>query len=482
MARRYGNQEPTFSVIGDYAYTDGGSAVEIFSDWGVRFYPSQEMELGLFLARDNENRYASKTIGISKPRQNGKSYGARHYAVWMAVVEGAKVLFSAHHGKTVRKMFKAICDMVEGIPELHDELLPGNRGIYRAGGYEGIYFRNGGLIEFQTRTAAGGRGDTYDVIIVDEAQELTDDQLEALKPTTLASESGDPQTIYLGTPPSPKCPGTVFRDLHDRAHKGKAGGSWWMEWAVDEIPDMDNRDEVINLAYMTNPAMGYRIREDVLLDAMDTVRPDGFAREYLGWWSDVQMAQHVIPVGDWTACATDSPPMDGVTVYAVKFSADGSVGTLSACVKPKDGLPYVEVIANQSLSHGIGGLADWLIARKGEAANIVVDGKSNASALVDRLIAGKVSKKAIVTPSSSDVVAAYSTMLNLVKERGVTHYGQPALDASATLSERRSIGSNGGFGFRSNEKADATLIESCSLALWQALRTKRNPKRKQRIG
>jgi hypothetical protein len=37
---------------------------------------------------------------------------------------------------------------------------------------------------------------------------------------------------------------------------------------------------------------------------------------------------------------------------------------------------------------------------------------------------------------------------------------------------------NGGWGFASTDTADATLIESCALAYWAAMTTKRDPSRK----
>ena len=67
---------------------------------------------------------------------------------------------------------------------------------------------------------------------------------------------------------------------------------------------------------------------------------------------------------------------------------------------------------------------------------------------------------------------------NAVKEGQITHYGQPALDASATKTTKRRIGNNGGWGFQSTDEADATLIEACALAYWGAMTTKRRPGRK----
>lgn len=483
MALRLGNQEPTFKRVGNYHHTFGPQTVRMFEGWGVRFYPCQEYELGLFLARDTRNRYACRTICISKPRQNGKSYGVRFYAIECAAVEGKKVLFTAHRGKTVRKMFKFIRQFVLNTQDLAEKLLPGLDGIYRAAGSEGVYFANGGMIEFATRTDGGARGETYDVIVFDEAQELTDEQYDAVVPTTIASESGDPQKIYLGTPPGPKCPGTVFRGYHDKAHSEKCQGVWWLEWAAIAIPDMDDSMAVLELVYETNPAMGYRIQEDVMLDVIDAAtQPDGFAREFLGWWvNTAQNTNAVIKPDEWNACAISDPEREGILAYAVRFSPDGKTGSLAACYKHEDGTSFVYVISHRSLNHGIGWFVDTLAENWRKAASIVIDGQSNAKALHTRLVQQRVPARVLVLAKPTDATSAYSGFVNGIKEHTITHYGQPALDRSATGSSKRVIGSNGGWGFESTEHADATLIESCCWAHWGAATTKRKPGRKAKV-
>ncbi len=477
---RFGNQKPTFELSGKYAYSDGDEAIELFRNYGATFYPSQEYELELFLARNEDDSFACLSIYISKPRQNGKSYGARWYSIWASLIEGKRVLFSAHHGKTVRKMFKAICSIVESNEDIKSELLPSGQGIYRAQGLEGIYFTNGGCIEFQTRTASGGRGDTYDVIIIDEAQELTDAQLEALKPTTLASESGDPQMIYLGTPPGPECSGTVFRHMHDRAHDGSAPNIWWLEWAVDEIPDMSNTESVLDLAYKTNPAMGYRIRERVMRDAIETATdPAGFAREYLGWWSKQAVINAVLDTLRWQTCKTSKPPKTGIVSFGVKFSLDGQHVALAACLKPSRGKPHIEVVSANTTARGITRLAKSLASRKSDIAVVVIDGRAKSELLERRLRDSGFLKKQIKVCQTKDVTAACSMLEDAVNEGTITHFDQPGLNDSAANSTRRKVGGSGGWAF---DGSNPLPIEACALALNGALTTKRDPKKKARVG
>lgn len=490
---RRGRQLPTFERVGEYAESDGQKAVEFFESLGSTFYPSQEYEMELFLAKNADGTHAAD-VAVSKPRQNGKSYAARHYALWAAAVEGKAVLYTAHHGDTVREMFRQLSDAVESEPVLASALKPDGNGVYRAAGNEGIFFadwtdadgarREGGRIDFKTRTSAGGRGRTYDLVIVDEAQEFTEDQSEAILPTTIASGSGNAQTIYIGTPPGPKCAGTVFKGLHDRAHAG-TGETWWLEWASDRVPDLDDVDGTLELAYETNPALGYKIRETAMRKAISAATTaDGFAREYLGWWSKGRTVNPAIPEGLWVLCETEPPtPSEDETVCAgVKFTPDGERVAVSMAAR-RDGRTFVECVFMEPMSKGTGWLAEWLADRRDRVAEVWIDGKSDGPNLAMRLADAGYPRSAVTVMSTKQVTDAASLMLDAVREKTVVHARGALLDGSAESAQRRRIGSReaGAWGF-GDGAVPCAPVESASFAHMAAATTKRNPRRKLRIG
>ena len=493
-----GRQEPTFSVIGDYAYSISSEVVEMFEeDGGATFYPSQKYEMELLLARTEAGSPAAMTIGISKPRQNGKSYAARYYAVYMAVFEHRKVLYSAHHSTTTNKMFKELCNLFES-PERYPDFANDVKTISHARGYEGIYFldwkdengfiHEGGSIEFATRTNSGARGGTYSVIVIDEAQELTNDQQEAMLPViSAASDLKDakkmPQQIFIGTPPGPACHGTVFSAMHQAAHTGSTGNTWWIEWSIESnniltaIPDVET---ALKNAYETNPAMGYRIAEKTIVNEYETMSKDGFARERLGWWSPVasENVEYALDKKAWEDCKSDEMKPEGKTAYGVKFTPDGSMVALCGAVIPDDGIARISLIEKRSTNRGTQWLADWLNERSKKASCVVIDGRNSVDVLIDKIADSWKAKNSIIRPTTKDVMASAGMLSNAINEKTVTWYSkQEELNHSATTSVKRPI--SGGWGFGGDNSAP---IEAAALALWGAKTSKRNPNKQMRIG
>ena len=127
---------------------------------------------------------------------------------------------------------------------------------------------------------------------------------------------------------------------------------------------------------------------------------------------------------------------------------------------------------------GTAWLADWIAQRKSVGCCCVIDGKSGAQALVEKL--GVMPINYIVTPSVAQVVAACSTLVDCVNEGTLEWLGhQSDLLDSAITSTRRKIGSSGGWGFGGTNPLP---IEAASLALWGVSTSKRNPERKLRVG
>jgi len=435
---------------------------------GLHLLEWQDAVLEGWLGTDRFGRWTAPTCAGSIPRQNGKTLGlVVPRAIYGMIMLGEEVIYTSHLQKTSTETFESIASFFD-----QKALRKYVKDIKTALGREAVVLNNGARVKFLARTRNGGRGQHGDLLIFDEALELDADSQASFLPAISASRN--PQTIYVSTPPTAKSDGSVFRGIRDRALKGDTDRTAWFEWSVDEIGDVTDRERW----YATNPSMGLLIDEETVAGECEQMDADTFARERLGWWSStVDRIEPALPWADWEACRTDEPTEDGLAVYAVKFSPDGAVGTLAKCTRPESGAPFVYVVDSRSMSGGLSWFVDNLAQRWTKAAQIVIDGQSNAQALTDRLRDAGVPAKVIVRPRTGDVIAACSRFADAVVEHSVAHWGQPALDAAATCPKRK-IGTSGGWGFASTEAADATLMESVALAYWGAMTTKRKPGRK----
>ena len=117
-----------------------------------------------------------------------------------------------------------------------------------------------------------------------------------------------------------------------------------------------------------------------------------------------------------------------------------------------------------------------MITRNADKLAVVcIDGKSGADELARRLVNAGIRKTAVQCVGTSGAIDSAAMLVNMVNDKLLTHLKDDALDESATKSIKRKIGGSGGFGF-GGECPD--IIESASLALYGAMTTKRNPKRK----
>jgi len=478
-----GCQEPTFRYCPDYEHSYGGAAIELANSYGMVPHKWQMDILMDWLARDDGGGLLNSLCVLDVPRQNGKTGVSDPRESLGLVYFGEWILHTAQEGQTARKAFDRLrkkfgrCrnDPNAEFPELNalvDRYTTSMNQMI-------LDLKNGGHIEFRTRGNNDdiGRGGTFDLIVVDEAQSYTDEQDAALSPLNSAAPLGNPQTIFMGTVPNPSRPdkGKKFRELRDGIMERPDGNSCLHEWAAPEVGDVLD----VSRWYRFNPSLGYNLLEKGLLKDSRTMTAETFAREHLGWWpSNVGKPRMAIDADAWDACATDHPLDPERTCYGVKFAADGSEVMLAVAESSGD-VMHVELLERRPMSSGTAWLADWLCERTSVGCCVVVDGRSGSQALVERM-SDRAPRGFVVTPSSGDVVAAASMLCDAVSERRLTWYRpQEQLRESAVTATRRAIGRGGGWGFGG---ADPLPIEACSLALWGSRTTKRNPNRKARIG
>lgn len=475
-----GNQRPRICVEPRRVGSDGTNAARLMQAYGVKLDEWQRAVVDCWLGLDENGRYTTTSAGLAVPRQNGKNVCLEAREFFGLVIKHERILHTAHQTITSKKSFKRLEAMFTD--KRHPEVCALVKDIRYTNGEEAIELIDGGRIEFSTRSRQRARGfDGVSLIVYDEAQELTDEQVEAVMATAAASTTGTRQILYTGTPSYPGCPGVVFRRRRVACLISPGESDAWHEWSVDGegVDKIAIEDKA--LWYATNPALGARLTEAFTAEELRTMSRDGFARERLGWWAPTltTVDDKAIDEKLWRKCRSEATKPEGKTAYGVKFSADGAEVVLCGAVIPADGEPArISLIERRPMYLGVQWLADWLNERYSRASCVVIDGRNGVDVLVDKIRETWRFKDSVVIATAKTVLASVGMLTDAVNEQSLTWFArQEALNDSALSSIKRPLAGGWGFG------GDNSLpIEAAALALWGAKTTGRDPNKKMRIG
>lgn len=459
--KKTGRQTPTQAVILPYTETLGQSAIDLYNKSGRTALPWQELIMYDLMAVNEDGLWVHTKFGYAVPRRNGKNEIVIMREI-IALKRGERVLHTAHLTSTSHAAWERLYDIVT---KAGLEIV----SSYRAYGKEHIEVAGGGIVEFRTRTSKGGLGEGFDVLIIDEAQEYQDDQESALK--YVVTDSKNPQTIFCGTPPTPVSSGTVFLKFRDTTLAGENVNAGWAEWSIEK--ETDPRDKTA--WYETNPSLGYHLTERAILDEVGNDDID-FMIQRLGYWIRYSL-KSAISAAEWAQLQEKTlPDIKGKLFAGIKYGKDGANVALSIAVKVSDGRIFVEAIDCRSTRSGNTWLIDFL--RSADIRKVAVDGANGQQLLAaDMKEAGL---KVPIMPTVKEIIVANAAFEQAIWSEMVCHMGQPSLAQSVSNCEKRAIGANGGFGYKSiKDGIDISLVDSVALAYWLASEAK--DERKQRI-
>lgn len=440
---------------------------------GLPFDRWQDGIARLALAKREDGLYAAGIGGVvlSIPRQVGKTYliAAIVFAL-CTLFPNLTVIWTAHRTRTHNETFKKMQGMSR-----KPKIMPYIENVRAANGEQEITFTNGSRILFGARESGFGRGfDEVDILVLDEAQILTEDAMSDMVPATNAAPNG--LVFMMGTPPRPKDPGEVFTNVRQAALKGDAD-TLYVEFSADPDASLEDRSQLAK----ANPSYPHRTSDSAIQRMRKLLGSDeSFKREAYGIWDEAALNKKAISAKAWDERKVEpaNVPRDGVRVYSVRFTVDGSAVALAAALRPKDGPVHVEGIKLASMGDGTRWLVDWLLERHADAAQIVLDGKAGVGYLVNALREGGVPKSVIITMSTDQVTSAHSMFESAIISRELTHRGQQELDEQVKGAVKRKIGATGGFGWAPPEGGSVALLDAATMAHWGAKTTKRRPGRK----
>ena len=463
---RIGNQNPTQSRVLPYKKSLGQQAVNTYQKSGRTAQKWQKTLIDHMLATNDDGLWTHTKYGYSLPRRNGKNEVVVIRELY-GLLQGEKILHTAHRTSTSHSAWERLVKVMEeaGLKEKEDYKKLAQFGLERIEMIDG-----GGSISFRTRTTTGGLGEGFDLLIIDEAQEYTDDQESALK--YVVTDSKNPQTILCGTPPTPLSSGVVFLNFRANTLAGATPNGGWAEWGVDEETDINDRD----VWYRVNPSLGTIFTERSVQDEIGTDVID-FNIQRLGLWISYNL-KSAISEQDWEELNVKGkiPVFKGGLCVGVKYGKDGTNVALSVAVRTISNKIFVEAIDCRPIRNGNDWILNFLLETTPE--HVVIDGASMQSILANEIKEINLDKP--ILPTVKEVIDANSKWELAIFNKHIRHNNQPSLTHVVTNCEKRAMGSNGGFGFKSQyDDMDIALMDSALLAHWACSNEK--PKAKQKI-
>lgn len=391
--------------------------------------PLDEWQRGLcevILGKRSSGQYACGIGGalLSIPRQSGKTYtiGALVFALCLAY-PGLLVLWTAHRTRTHNETFKSMDGMAN-----RTKVAPFIDAVRKANGEQEITFTNGSRILFGAREAGFGRGFAMvDIVVLDEAQILTEAAMEDMVPATNAAPNG--LILMMGTPPRPKDPGEVFTNRRAEALSGEDEDVLYVEFSADKDGDPNDRKQWA----IANPSYPKRTTETAILRMRKLLGSlESFLREGLGKWDEEALAARAVDFSKWESLVDSEPSAEWPAVaYGVDMNPEQTKVSITVAESRDDDRTHLEMVADTEFNEsGTDALVSYLWDRCKRRIPVVMDAYSPARDLLETRLIQRGIKVQIL--STGDYVSACALMNEAVNKTGsISHFGQEQLDDSA---------------------------------------------------
>ena len=457
---------PSHLWVPEYEHTNGDIAAQVGEDLGMPPDPDQRAILDAIYAyrADNPEIPVCFDVGVIAPRQNIKTSTLEIAALTdLFVFQEPLHIWTAHLFKTAQETFKHMVQLVESNRDYRRKC----RKPRTANGDEAIVLLTGEEIQFHARSKGGGRGLTARKVTLDEALFLQSLDMGALAPTLATIEEAQ---IRYGSSAG-MVSSEVLRNLRDRGRAGGDPSLAYFEWCAEQRPCEDERCHhapgTEGCAYdseelwaQANPALGRRITVDTLRKLRRSMPPAEFAREFLGWWDDPNLAGTVIDVVKWREAQSVEPADSPPHVFAV------DVAPLQASASIAGGgflgdLPLGVVLENHPHT-------GWLIPKMSELraehpnARFIAAPDGPAGSIFEDAKAAGIEIEPV---STRDHASACSSLLAKVLEGRMRHRPDPILDAALAGATKRDMGDGAWLWSRKNSLVDISPLVAFTLAL-----------------
>jgi hypothetical protein len=418
----------------------GLEALELAELAGLNLDDWQMLVVLVGLAR-KEGLWAAFEVALVISRQTGKSEVLIALILWALYTERADPR---------REIFLRLRFLLEpppgSDPLLHADpfLLDQVKSIRTANGEESVELHNGRRVRFLARTSGSGRGFTGDLVLLDEAYKLNQEQMAALLPTMGARPN--PQIWYASMGPFEDS--EVQLSVMERARSGSPGRLCYLGWEAPPDAPVDDRDWWVKC----NPAHPHRMSMETLENEFQALGREGFAREKL--CMRVSNITAAISFEAWQNVQNPAAaPVDGI-VLGVDMNPEQTHAALVAA--DRDG--NVELVDHRLVA----GLVGWVIeVSQNQNAPVAVDNAGPARHIIPDLEAAGVE---VVPYGSGNMASAAGRFLNLINEGVLKVRSHPAFDAARAGATQRPLGDSWAWG-RRKSSVDISPLVAATLAV-----------------
>lgn len=487
-----GSQRPRIEKRPDAIGTLGPKVTQFARLCGVVLDEWQSYVIDGLFAVDEANEWAATEFGALVARQNGKgeilvAYDLAHLFLFPRLDRRRKsILHTAHEFKTAMDGFDRLRGVIESVPRLNDRVEQIYRGntaeilLKRAPGQKSL----GNRIKFVARSKNSGRGFSADVIVYDEAQELSVPARNAL--TYTQSAVPNRQELYTGTVPEEGLNDSeVFEGVRDRGRSPEPNRTGWAEWSPEGSEDPDLA-ELIDLGSEkvwadSNPAKDIRIRTETIAEQHDrdkSPNKQDFARERCSVWPNRRPVQDVshneVSLPTWNASADAQASLGDLPVLAVALGRGGGYATIAAASRAGQKI-FVETKDTRVQTLWVPSALKELVDSLGPAL-VVLDEKNCAPILTDLTAAG-IKYMAV---NAGEVAGAFGLMVESVNQSLVIHRGQDDLYQSLKNATTRPL--VGGLTWDQSDPSEPiTQIQSVTLAHWGVKKAESSPAKEEAV-
>lgn len=402
-------------------------------------------------------RYSYSRVVLLAPRRAGKSLLLLARALATCTTPRARAFYTSAHRENAARMWR---DDWFGQVAAFDPA-GAHIAVTRGNGQEGMTFsrRNGGAtFRLVAPTGAAIRGAATNLVLIDEGRELSPDagdELEAAAFPTLATGRGGQAWIVSSAGTAESAWLARWRDLGraavaaDRRH-----GICFVEYAAPTDADPDDP----RTWYLAHPGLASgNVHLEAVAADHETMTPDVFAAEYLGWWPETLVDARLLEA--FGAGARPGLELGGGIVFAVEVDEDRETAVIVAAADGPDGATALELIDARAMGPWVAPRLVELCERWGPLA-VTWDAGGPAGSLVHDL--ADVPTR-LVPARTTDATAAAGWFYDAVLAGAVVHVPDAELTAAVTAGRRRRAG--GAWLFDRRSPGAGPLI-AATLAAW----------------